>query len=723
MKKLTALASAVLLLTSFTGCASGTETQTLLSKGGYREEQVLFPYAAWYYGVFSDFFTLGGTTEFYDSSTEQFYSFNDDLTVIERAGRGLLAGEDNDYPYDVLAASDNGILLRKYKGEKVEYLVKDAEGKTSELTANYVISADFSSDGRLFVLCGDGLREVDLSTGKSELLSPDQSCIVMEIAGDVITVAGSEGTYFYDINTGTKKDAPKSLSDFFKDKLISEENGFTGDVIMCEGDNGSVYVCCSDGLYRFMVEGNQIEQLLDGAVNTIGSPTFKLNSMYCNDDGTVIITSTDGRMLKYIYDPDMDVETASELKIYSLDKNDTLSQVIYEFAADNKSVKVNYHRGRNAGMTYDDAMKDLTTQILSGDAPDIIMIDGMDTRSLKDKNMLCDLSQWKEQWIPEGGILENVACWNTSDDELLSVSCKFRIPAVGAEKKYLDSIHSFHDLAVQTDKLVEKEKPDHVLMNIYSPEGYIRTGLMFEGKDFLKDLTAEKLTRFFTDCCTVLHNDYSSDDLYTVYSSISDGIPDEYCFTPRYIYGLTEPVFMAVGAVNGFENDYNILFSGDDIKTTDMEYRLGISEDSRSFVPVCSLAVAEAGKNHEDAVRFIGYALRSESQSTEQHDGFPVNSDALSGFLRKYKGKWSNETTMSIPTFSGDSELLTVKWPDNRNGAEFSKFVKTLDEPLVIDYSTRGIIEDAGTKCLLGSLTPEEAALTAMRQLELKMKE
>lgn len=118
----------------------------------------------------------------------------------------------------------------------------------------------------------------------------------------------------------------------------------------------------------------------------------------------------------------------------------------------------------------------------------------------------------------------------------------------------------------------------------------------------------------------------------------------------------------------------------------------------------------------DEAQNFLAAAISENVQNVEQYDGFPVNQNSLQQFYEKNK---SNE----VQAFNAVDTIIRSTWMDDIEVDEFQSTIEKLSEPVLLDTMTHDIIIDVGTKCLEGSLTPEEAVDEITRQLDLRMKE
>lgn len=719
--KLLAFITALTITISVTGCKKNDSADNM-SKGGYVEEEMdenLQVYS------FSEFCLIDGKISIFDTGANEKYCLSED-------GKSFLKGSDvimKESDYDIIAASDAGYLMRLFSDSSKEvsyYFIDTKEEKNKLNVSGYIGSAEFSSDGKLFVTNDGKLNVVSLTNySVKPVMSVGFETKVMDIIGDNIIIVDENGTHMYDYKNEKEMDVPQILSDFF-----SERNGSQNDDIiifdMCSGENNSIYIACSEGIFRYVMNGNQIEQLIDGTVCSLGDPSLELSSIIYSEDDTIYAAFKDGKILKYRYDPDLVTKVSSVLTIYSLEKNDTLSQTIRNFATSNRNIKIDYQVGMRNGITYDDAMKDLTTQILSGNAPDVIMLDGIDIDNYIDKNMLADLSESEEIWNPNGTLLDNVAKWNKKSDSIYSVACRFRIPAVGIHSEEVETIKCLEDIADKVEEYREKYDDPYPIIYVESPEAAIKLGLIYEGNDVIGNsgVNKDKLAEMF-DSCERIYNNSQNQSNPIRYSMHSQDIENEYIFATRVNATLLDDHTLALGTINTFDSDLNMITSIDTLSVpSDIEVRYGIGDNDNLFIPTCNLGIIEAGKNKDAAVKFIATVLGVENQKINHNDGFPVNTDTLEWFYNKNKDVNNNVFNFECISMNGNREAtMNLEWMTNTEVEAFDNYIHNLNEPVIMDIVTETIIVDAGVKCVEGSMSPTEAANEVIRQLDLRMKE
>lgn len=719
--KLLAFITALTITISVTGCKKNDSADNM-SKGGYVEEEMdenLQVYSL------SEFCLIDGKISIFDTGANEKYCLSEDRKSFLKGSDVIMKESD----YDIIAASDAGYLMRLFSDSSKEvsyYFIDTKEEKNKLNVSGYIGSAEFSSDGKLFVTNDGKLNVVSLTNySVKPVMSVGFETKVMDIIGDNIIIVDENGTHMYDYKNEKEIDVPQILSDFF-----SERNGSQNDDIitfdMCSGENNSIYIACSEGIFRYVMNGNQIEQLIDGTVCSLGDPSLELSSIIYSEDDTIYAAFKDGKILKYRYDPDLVTKVSSVLTIYSLEKNDTLSQTIRNFATSNRNIKIDYQVGMRNGITYDDAMKDLTTQILSGNVPDVIMLDGIDIDNYIDKNMLADLSESEEIWNPNGTLLDNVAKWNKKSDSIYSVACRFRIPAVGIHSEEVETIKCLEDIADKVEEYREKYDDPYPIIYVETPEAAIKLGLIYEGNDVIGNsgVNKDKLAEMF-DSCERIYNNSQNQSNPIRYSMHSQDIENEYIFATRVNATLLDDHTLALGTINTFDSDLNMITSIDTLSVpSDIEVRYGIGDNDNLFIPTCNLGIIEAGKNKDAAVKFIATVLGVENQKINHNDGFPVNTDTLEWFYNKNKDVNNNVFNFECISMNGNREAtMNLEWMTNTEVEAFDNYIHNLNEPVIMDIVTETIIVDAGVKCVEGSMSPTEAANEVIRQLDLRMKE
>lgn len=726
MKKIyrtTAFLMALTMLFSVSGCGTTAKSEKSVTrpKGGYQEEELMV--CAEYYG---------GTTELcsFNDTVVSFSLYEKNRFVISKNGERIsqVSMDISKYKtdltnYSIIAGSDHGLVI--YDFQKSGYYFVDINSKITKIDT-FLNYAEFSDDGRLFYIRFDdmngrlNLYELNTKNFKEEqIMELGNHLTAMDVVNDHLIVTDEKSVHMYDLSQNTVVEAPAPLTEFFKNY---DENYYDLQFDMCSGKDDDMYIVCRNGLFHYAMNGNQIEKLIDGLSCSLGDPSNQIVSVFYQDDGSIFVNFQNDKIVKYTYDPEMINEKESDLKIYSLENNDCLSQMIVNYAAENRNVNIDYQIGMHSGITYEEAIKELTANILSGNAPDVIMLDGLDINNMADNNMLADLNKCRSKWEPECGLLSNITEWNKKGGHLYSVATQFRIPAIAADKNCLDKIESFKDAA---DYMVENRKKcggDEQLM-MAGEDSLLKSGLIYEADNIFANNSINKseLETLYDSFIRIVKSAYPDGTI--LYSGIL-GCSE---FTNELSNAYITSNSLATGTVDNMENDVYLLNSLDTMvpspgKQTDIQY--GIGSKTNLFVPTCNLGIVEAGKNRSNAEKFIASALEAENQHTGTQHELPVNCDTLEWYyMRNEKSYDDVYTYTNFYSFDNKSYNINVEYLTNREAKEFDDYIRTLSQPVYIDKATENIIVDAGIECILNNVSPSDAAENAARQLELKMKE
>ena len=135
-------------------------------------------------------------------------------------------------------------------------------------------------------------------------------------------------------------------------------------------------------MYRYSFGGSVVEQVIDGNLNRISSPDISAISMVRDKDGNFYLAVQDsaadmgssGKILKYAYSPDTPATPDTELTVYSLTDNTYIRQVAALFQKKYPDIYLNLEIGitDEDAMTGTDALKNLNTEIMAGNGPDVL---------------------------------------------------------------------------------------------------------------------------------------------------------------------------------------------------------------------------------------------------------------------------------------------------------------------------------------------------------------
>lgn len=101
---------------------------------------------------------------------------------------------------------------------------------------------------------------------------------------------------------------------------------------------------------------------------------------------------TRSQLLRYDYDPALVRPETRTLTVYSLEENPTVRQAVSQCMLEHPELEVRYEVGMQEGLEKEDVIKQLNTRLLAGEAPDVLILDGLPVDSMVEQGLLADLS-------------------------------------------------------------------------------------------------------------------------------------------------------------------------------------------------------------------------------------------------------------------------------------------------------------------------------------------
>ncbi len=266
--------------------------------------------------------------------------------------------------------------------------------------ADYINRLVFSEDGRLFGSSIDGrVYEIDRETGeKKEVAELSHWTTYMTEKDGKLMLVNSDGVTIVDTASGMVVE-DKVLDDFLKAQFGSNIDSQVAGVkplLLMPGEDGILYLALGKGIYRHVIGGNVMEQVVDGTLNSLSDPSCGLADGLLLEDNVFLLVRSSGEVMRYVYDPDTPAIPEIRLKAYSLRENGQLKTVISSYQAEHPEVYIQYETGmdENLAVTREDALKKLNTEIAAGKGPDILILDDMPIDSYVEKGVLMDLSPY-----------------------------------------------------------------------------------------------------------------------------------------------------------------------------------------------------------------------------------------------------------------------------------------------------------------------------------------
>lgn len=510
---------------------------------------------------------------------------------------------------DVLYQADGSLIPLQLDSLSQEESISDAacdsEG-TFYLGGNSHIWRLNSQDGSLEVL--------------AELSSP---CYYLTVCGKYLIIQGEE-LQLYDLEAGKMAQQDTVLSEFMAPWL-----GAYGDVgsrpyllYQSGADEESLYVLTDQGLYRHTLYGSVMEQIIDGSLCSMSNPSLNFVNMLWDGEGFWVLYSG-GELKRYTYDAQAAAVPENLLRIYGLYEDTDIQMVISAFNQKYPDLYISYEHplSEDTGMTREDAMKALSTQLASGSGPDVLLLDGLDYDTYVEKGVLADLSETLDSTGER--YMEAVMDSYLRDGKQYAAPMEIELPVFMGGSGQVTGIASLEQLA----DLLEKTRAGQ-------PEGSL---LGFNRADDMLELLAPG----------------SMDSWMTAEGKLDSQAVEEFLTQAERIYeaqvsGLTEPE-------QEYLNERNIQIGGMQVDLTGANVRL---TDALFFCQPYALGLLSGSASILDTYPMTAELLRQQGMICVPMPGQSQNLARASKVWAVNAASGMQETALELVAYAMSTQFL-----------------------------------------------------------------
>lgn len=611
------------------------------------------------------------------------------------------------------------------------YYHLDEEGKATEVplqTESYVYFTDYTREGELLLQCQyTPVSSVNMETGElTDKVSGAEDISYFGVAGNTLYAVDHDGQILlFDLLHPDVIEKDDGLSDSIAQSGANTDlhSLQTRPLIFVEGEEeNETFYCSNKGLYRHIKNGEVSELLIDGSLTSLGSPDIGLITMETAENNEFYVLAVDShssRLLHYTYSKDTAAVPGTELRAWSLRENSELLQNISQYQKENPDVYVNLEVGitEDNGVTASDALKNLSTEIMAGNGPDLLVLDGLPMDSYLEKGMLEDLTDVADQSEHLfTNLLENMK----RDGKIYGIPLRFALPLVEGEKQHLEKIQDLKSLA----DLVEELKRQDSEKTLYNPyyNGFMLAAQLYDACSaaWIQEdgtLSEEKLTEFYTQISRIfdpesyqITNEHVLGDYATTFTStIGGGTLELYC----------DKLLLNFGNI---WSDTDLAMLATTIKEKEeIGYQPLTGQAAHVFLPKLVMGISTKSKEKEESKKFLQFLLTKDAQTAAQGGGLPVNQEALQFLVDNiYDGSTFGSGRSDDP----DSYVeMTIHKPDADAVEQFIDYVKEADTPALTNEIIREAVLEQTEDCVQGDITPEEAVKAVMEKVSLYLAE
>lgn len=593
----------------------------------------------------------------------------------------------------------------------------------------------FNQKGELFMLSSQGIYKIDTATGEiKQSYSEGDQTSAFGIAGDSMVVLTNTEVKIYDVVSGKQSEKDKVLEQQIKESTsLAEIAGTSGPkpIVFQEGvDNNSIYYTNSKGLFYHTIGGTITEQVIDGALNTLGSPSTRFVSMTALEDQSFMITFTDDdgfKMMHYVYSKDTPTVPGTELKVYSLEDNMEVRQAIAQFQKKNPDICVTMEIGMTGdnAVTASDAIRTLNTNIMADKGPDIMVLDGIPVKSYVEKGLLTDLSNILAPIEASDGLQANIKNLYETDGKIYAIPTRFKVPAIQAEESIIDAVKDLTTLADQAEQL-RKDNPDVQTVLTSNSVGLTISSLYdicsasWEKED--GSLDEAKLKEFFT----LLKRLYEVDDhtqekeLLEQMESMGSEVNDFKGIGVGSIALIMKNSLINIGEISTLYSFAQMLSINE--KAGNLNYTNLNGQTEKVIIPGTTIGISSKSTKQKEAESFLAFLLSKDAQLKNQGGGFPINKAAFHEMLSE-QNEHGALGSLASTSESGEMLELMIMLPKEEEIKRFEQMVAGLEHTPLMDRVIRETVEEQAYNLVNNGDSVEKVVDAVMQKVNLYLVE
>ena len=687
----------------------------------------------------------------------------------------------------------------EYKEPEYLYALVDTDGTVTNLDLDLSIYNDdeamgwgynnFKCDtnGDVFFTAGSNGEKVVQFDGETfeekNIYEGNEYINDFFLVGNSLIIYEFESIIEYDTTNGKEKGNLEAL-----EKATIAENTNYYPTFLNSGSKDKLYYYTTLGLYEYDMKTEKVNQLVDSAISSFGDGEMGITSFIEKSNGEFLTIFSDwssaeggASIINFAYNADIPSVPENKLVVYSLTENYTVRQAISSYAKEHPDTYVKYEIGLtyDDGVTQSDALKTLNTEIMAGNGPDVIILDGLSAESYIEKGLLEDMSDIINPLVEDGTVFKNIADAYNVDGKIYQFPTTFKFPMVLGNKDNVNAINDLNSL-VEVVKQLSTVKEKRIFSNYFSAKSLVYSLYYLYGSDWLNDddtINEESLTNFFTKAnemyTAIQQNEenYSKymedkyteqgnmDENYTVdseevideeYEEEVDEEYDEEYYEQLYEfsdmqYSLNPSIYadsflfedssiLSYGGIDSTDGYSTIITAL--LNRTDLDYKVLTRGEESIFVPSNIIGVNAKGKNKEEAKDVVKELLSETNQQRMYGYGLPVNVNTLKS---QFDMKQYEENGYEMEFDEATNHYISGSWgwsDDQGNSKEIKMLMPNEDDvnKLLGEIEKLNVATTVNTVLLtevakqfdsyaLGEISLEDAINTVVDNLDLYLSE
>lgn len=627
------------------------------------------------------------------------------------------------------------------------YKTDGTEMKLEGIPQKDFLKVYYALDGYFYMFSSKEVSQIDPQTGENKFLFEVENLPeYLAVCGQYLIVEVDKDLFcFYDLEQKTMIEQDEVLVDFLEEYGgPNDAEGSYSYLLYNASQEDSIYILTSKGLYHHVMYGSIVEQIIDGSLCSIGDLSKSFVGMIAVADkenqgkDTFFILYSDGSFMHYVYNPEIPTVPDTTLCIYSVYENEDIRRVVSAFQQKSPDVYVKYEVGvtDGNGVTKEDALKNLSTQLAAGQAPDVFIMDDIPYASYVEKGVLADISSLIQGEEYFSKIIDSYRI----GEKLYTVPITVFMPVLAKEKgitQKAEDLKEFADWVEQT----RQQNPSGSILGFADAESALSMLSLASSGAWIKEdgsFNKEAVTEFLTQSKRIYNaqmqglgeeeKEKIAETQYN-YSSYEMGelggfkkIREDSMEKAVGIAMIQKQVFLS-GFLSGDISSF--AFTQAELEAIGQDFVRMPGQVKNSCTASGLLAVNAASKQQEAAKEFVKYAISKELQSELYLRGIPINKEA---FEQKKICPYEDKA-FAVVSFAEESDSngsrgdLEISWPTQEQLDYLSSLIEDLEQVNICDDMVYEAVIEFGKAALTEEKTIEQAVNEIESKVQLHLAE
>ena len=567
-----------------------------------------------------------------------------------------------------------------------------------------------ADNGDLLVDCWWVLYHLDGETGavKNQFEVEDGSVEGYDIRGNEAVYCANDALVFYDMEAARETGRVAAAS-----FVHSSNDNSTWNRLAAYTPDGSVCYADAKGIYRTQTGNSMLEQVVDGGLTSLGTPSFLMQFFVPLDDSFLMVSWVNEAwgLTAYVYDPGVPTLPGQELRVWSMEEDPLVRQAIGTFQKDHPEVYVTYELGYTEGegsYSWDDALKTIATELVAGKGPDVLVLDGMPLDSYAEKGVLLDLSEdfaaLEDRLLP----YKAAAC-RRADGTLPGIPLQFDAPVLHASTAAVSASRDLESMVDNRDSFNHPLSVTEIdwIMQIFTLTDRDR---LYAGDEAAWTAFLSQMKRIW---------------------DMEQGrvVEDSWGLHPEFGFGALAWSIDAVGIDLGYLCSFDSLYAAWQVSQNRGDGEIVPLFGHGLYQPKTILGINARSQNTAVARQFLATALSEEVQGSGVGTGMPVNAAAFEASTQEdtdagRNGHFSTYGTTLTDKDGADVPIyVTIDYPPEDYRSAWAETLKALDTPVLLDGSIQTIMEQETADYFAGKQDLDGAVDRVIGKLELYLAE